>query len=178
MWTKAADVFAPRSGHPHLSASGFPTQSSIHEVLAAMVCGLQLSFWEHATAVTGAMIDLLLFAYIIRCLLEYRIDQNESWLSRCALVYGAGMVNDWAMIGYLPIFIAALVRITGFGVIYNRRLLRRTILWGLAGLCLYLWLPVLHHFSSQGAVGFWVARFFVLFAIYLLTSTYCQVELY
>ena len=86
-----------------------------------MLCGLQLSFWEHATAVTGAMIDLLLFAYVIRCLLEFRIDQDEAWLCRCALVYGAGMANDWAMVGYLPIFIAALVRITGFGVIYNRR---------------------------------------------------------
>jgi len=126
-------------------------------VLAAMICGLQLSFWEHATSVTGAMIDLLLFAYIIRCLLEFRIDQDEAWLSRCACVYGAGMANDWAMIGYLPIFIAALVRITGFGVIYNRRLLRRTVLWGLAGLSLYLWLPVLHSFSWQGAVGFWGA---------------------
>ncbi len=129
----------------------------IPPVLAAIVCGLQLSFWEHATSVTGAMIDLLLFAYIIRCLLEFRIDQDEAWLSRCACVYGAGMANDWAMIGYLPIFIAALVRITGFGVIYNRRLLRRTLLWGLVGLSLYLWLPVLHSFSWQGAVGFWAA---------------------
>ena len=50
----------------------------IPPVLAAMVCGLELSFWVHATAVTGAMIDLLLFAYIIRCLLEYRIDQDEA----------------------------------------------------------------------------------------------------
>ena len=129
----------------------------IPPVLAAMVCGLQLSFWENATAVTGAMIDLLLFAYIIRCLLEFRVDQDEAWLSRCALVYGAGMANDWAMIGYLPVFIAALVRITGFGVIYNRRLLRRTVLWGLAGLSLYLWLPVFHSLSSQETVGFWAA---------------------
>jgi len=129
----------------------------IPPVLAAMVCGLQLSFWEHATAVTGAMIDLLLFAYVIHCLLEYRINQDEAWLSRCAFVYGAGMANDWAMIGYLPVFIAALVRITGFGVIYNRRLLRRTVLWGLAGLGLYLWLPLLHSLSSPGTVGFWAA---------------------
>jgi tetratricopeptide (TPR) repeat protein len=129
----------------------------IPPVLAAMVCGLELSFWVHATAVTGAMIDLLLFAYILRCLLEYRIDQDEAWVSRCALVYGAGMANDWALIGYLPVFIAALVRITGFGVIYNRRLLRRTVVWGLAGLSLYLLLPALHSFSSQESVGFWAA---------------------
>ena len=129
----------------------------IPPVLAAMVCGLELSFWVHATAVTGAMMDLLLFAYIIRCLLEYRIDQDEVWVSRCALVYGAGVANDWALIGYFPVFIAALVRITGFGVIYNRRLLQRTVVWGLAGLSLYLLLPALQSFSSQEAVGFWEA---------------------
>ena len=78
-------------------------------------------------------------------------------MARCALVYGAGMANDWALIGYLPIFIAALVRITGFGVIYNRRMLRRTVLWGLAGLSLYLLLPTVHSFSWPGAVGFWEA---------------------
>ena len=31
-------------------------------VLAALVCGLQLTFWEHATNWTGEMFDLLLFA--------------------------------------------------------------------------------------------------------------------
>ncbi len=67
------------------------------------------------------------------------------------------MANDWAMVGYLPVFIAALVRVTGFNVIYNRRLLTRTVLWGLAGLSLYLLLPVLHSFSSHGEVGFWAA---------------------
>ena len=59
-------------------------------LFAALMCGLQLSFWEHASAATGEMLDLLLFAYIIRCLLEYRIDQRETWLTRSALVYGIG----------------------------------------------------------------------------------------
>ena len=31
------------------------------------------------------MLDLLLFAYVIRCLLEYRINDRESWLLRAVL---------------------------------------------------------------------------------------------
>jgi len=41
------------------------------------------------------MIDLLAFAYVIRCLLEFRLDQKQAWLSRAALVFGAGMANNW-----------------------------------------------------------------------------------
>ena len=67
-------------------------------LLAALICGLQLTFWEDATAAssqsfTGGsneMFDLLLFAYVIRCLLEFRIDRVESWLLRAGWMYLAG----------------------------------------------------------------------------------------
>ncbi|HZR21226.1 MAG TPA: DUF2723 domain-containing protein, partial [Verrucomicrobiae bacterium] len=78
-------------------------------VVAAAVCGLQLSFWENATAASIEMLNLLLFAYVIRCLLEYRIDGRDSWLFRAALVFGAGMANNWAMIGFFPLFLAAVI---------------------------------------------------------------------
>src|SRR3974390_879382 len=45
-------------------------------VLAALVCGLELSFWENATSATGEILDLLAFAYVIRCLLEFRLSLN------------------------------------------------------------------------------------------------------
>src|SRR6267143_683381 len=48
-------------------------------ILAAVVCGLQLTFWENATAASSEMLSLLLFAYVIRNVLEYRIDERESW---------------------------------------------------------------------------------------------------
>src|SRR5439155_25798238 len=53
-------------------------------LLAVIVCGLQLTFWEHATSASGEMLDLLMFAYVIRSLLEFRIDERESWLTRAA----------------------------------------------------------------------------------------------
>jgi len=57
-------------------------------VMAAIVCGLQLTFWENATAASSEMLDLLLFAYVIRNILEYRIDERETWLLRAAFVTG------------------------------------------------------------------------------------------
>src|SRR5213079_1104047 len=41
-------------------------------LFAALVCGLQLSFWEAATDVGEEKQVMHLFAYIVRCLLEYR----------------------------------------------------------------------------------------------------------
>jgi len=56
-------------------------------VLAVLVCGLQLTFWEHATVGSSEMLDLLMFAYVVRCLLEFRIAGRDSWLFRAAFVY-------------------------------------------------------------------------------------------
>jgi tetratricopeptide (TPR) repeat protein len=102
---------------------------------------LQLTFWEHATAMTGEMLGLLVFAYSIRCLLEYRIDGHESWLTRLALVYGLGVTDNWAMIGFFPAFLVALVWIKGRSF-FQARFLIRLCGWGMAGLLLYLLLPL------------------------------------
>src|SRR5437667_2543910 len=124
-------------------------------VLAALVCGLQLTFWEHATAASGEMLNLLLFAYAIRCLLEFRIDERESWLTRAALVYGLGMTNNWAMIGFFPLFLAALVWIRGLSF-FNLGFLGRMFLYGLIGLLPYLLLPVVQSRADISAIPFWI----------------------
>ncbi|MEN9547051.1 MAG: hypothetical protein RLZZ356_1783, partial [Verrucomicrobiota bacterium] len=48
--------------------------------LAAGLLAFQSTFWQHSTAFTGEMIDLLIFAVAIRNLLEYRLDRKESRL--------------------------------------------------------------------------------------------------
>ena len=53
-------------------------------LFAALVCGLQLSFWQHATAGTGEMLNVLLFAFVIRCLLEYRIYHKTTVADPCS----------------------------------------------------------------------------------------------
>jgi tetratricopeptide (TPR) repeat protein len=138
-------------------------------VMAAMVCGLQLTFWEKATAASGGnspvpsnqMLDLLLFAYVIRCLLEFRIDERDSWLTRAALVCGLGMTNDWAMVGFFPVFVIALVWIKRLGF-FNIGFLGRMCLWGLAGLSLFLLLPLFQSLADISRVPFWSALKFNL----------------
>ena len=44
-------------------------------ILAAGLLGFQLTFWEHATVVTGEMVNLFLFAFAARCLAQYRLDE-------------------------------------------------------------------------------------------------------
>jgi tetratricopeptide (TPR) repeat protein len=159
---------------PHDPSYGWRSQSSplatlaprfawMAPVLAVMACGLQSTFWEHATSATGEMIDLLLFAYVIRCLLEFRSDRNDSWLARSAFLYGAGMANNWALFVYLSLFIIAVLRLGFFQSlafsyrIPNVRLLLRLGLWALAGLSLYLLLPGFYSLSSVHHLGFWTA---------------------
>ncbi len=131
-------------------------------IFAAVVCGLQLSFWESATnastsgtlSVSSHMLDVMLLAYVIRCLLEYRIDEREFWLTRAAFVYALGITNDWAMIGFLPLFVVSLVWIKGLGL-FNPQLLTRLFLCALAGLSLYLLQPAYYSLAETGNVPFW-----------------------
>jgi len=88
-------------------------------VLAALVCGLQLSFWEDATVASADMFDLLLFAYAVRCMLEYRITDRESWLLRASLTFGVGMTNNWAMVGFFPAFVVALIWIVALMILFS-----------------------------------------------------------
>jgi tetratricopeptide (TPR) repeat protein len=122
------------------------------------------------------MLDLLLFAYVIRCLLEHRIHEQPSWLDRATLLFGVGMANNWGLIGFLPLFVAALLRtkrLSFFSLSTLRRLeqsqtnslasalsadLRfflRMALLGLAGASLFFLLPLVQAFSPVSSLSFW-----------------------
>lgn len=109
-------------------------------IVAVLVCGLQRTFWEQSIIFTGEMLDLLLFAYCVRCLLEYRVDERNVWLSRLAFVYGIGITNNFAMIAFFPAMLVALVWIKGMRF-FRFDFIARMFLLGLAGLSLYLLLP-------------------------------------
>lgn len=118
-------------------------------LFAAMVCGLQLSFWQHATAGTGEMLNVLLFAFVIRCLLEYRIAHKTRWLTRAVLVYAMGITNNWGMVGFLPLFCVALLW-TARMQLFREGLPLKLALNALVGLSLYLLLPVVAVLSGSG----------------------------
>jgi len=123
-------------------------------LLAVLICGLQLTFWERATNWTGEMFDLLLFAVVIWSLLEYRLDEREWRLYVAMLVYAAGTADDWGMMGLLPLFLVAIVWLRGFDF-FDLRFLGRMFLCGLAGLMFYLLLPLLAVASHKIPVTFW-----------------------
>jgi hypothetical protein len=102
------------------------------------------------------MLDLLLFAYVIRCLLEFRIDERETWLLRANFALGAAITNNWAMLGFFPTFVVALVWIKGLSF-FNLRFLARMSICGVAGLLLYLLLPLLQGVADTSSVPFWPA---------------------
>ena len=120
-------------------------------LLAVLACGLQLTFWEHATAATGEMLDLLLFAAAIWCLLEFRTGREEKWLVRFALACGLGFANNWAMVGFAPFLLGALIWVAGRDL-FNLRLLGKIALWGGAGLLLYVFNPL--NASPEMGFGF------------------------
>jgi len=122
-------------------------------VFATLTCLLQLTFWEHATALTGEMIDLLMFSFAVRALLEYRIVRSEKWLNAFALLYGVSITNNWAMIGYFPLFAVALIWVRGLGQL-SLGFLGRMLLLGALGLALYFLIPFWIVSSYPQASGF------------------------
>jgi len=140
-------------------------------VLATLACGLQMTFWEHAISATGEMLDLLLFAYLVRCLLEYRLDKKRSWLGRAALAWGVAVANNWGMLCFLPCLVLVVI---GFRLLqfFKHESLRTRMSWarcsqflqprlllglgllGLAGLSLFLLLPLVQALSPDPPLSF------------------------
>ena len=125
-------------------------------VFAVLLCGLQRTLWEHAIINMGETVDLLLFAYCVRCVLEYRVDERDAWLNKLAVVYGAAIANNFAMIAFFPALLVAVVWIKGLRF-FRFNFLVRSFLLGLAGLSLYLLLPLVRPGAEGEAVSFWQA---------------------
>ena len=144
-------------------------------VLAVLACGLQITFWENSIQAAGEMLDLLLFAFVVRCLLEFRLNRKQSWLNRFAVVYGLALANDWAMVGFLPFFLVAFLWTRPLGTLNLRflgraarvgwktaapefaadlRLVLRMALLGLAGLSLILVPPLIASLSHARHLEF------------------------
>lgn len=139
-----------RSQHRVETLSGL--EAFLPPLLAVVMCGLNLSFWEHATAGTAEMLGLLMIAYVIRCVLEYRRDHHEIWLLKATFVFSAGLANSWFHWAMAPLFIGAVIAVKGADVL-NRRFLGRIAACVAAGLSLYLFWPIVHSLTS--GLNFW-----------------------
>ncbi len=138
------------------SGYGFLTSwvAWIPPVLAVLLGGLQLTFWQHATSFTGEMLDLLLFAIVIWQLLEYRLDEREGRLFAVAVIYGAGLAESWAFLGFFPLFLTAIIWLKKLEF-FSLRFLGRMVLGGLAGLLFLLVLPLAAKCSSNFSLTLW-----------------------
>jgi tetratricopeptide (TPR) repeat protein len=137
-----------RGGHALLSMR----TAFLPAAFAVLLLGTQLTFWDNAVSGIGDVIDVLVFAFLILCLLEYRISQGGRRLDVFAFVYGAGMANNWALIGFFPCFVLALVWIKRAQFFKWRFVLRMTG-WGALGLLLYGLIPLLGAAAGDGS--FW-----------------------
>ena len=135
---------------------GFLTTGSawFPPLLAVAMLGLQFGFWQNATSFTGESFNILVFAFIIWQLLEFRLDERFGRLYLTTIVYGAGMADNWALTAFLPVFLATIIWLRGFEF-FNVRFLTRMALSGLAGMLLFLLLPTLVKLNPDFSMGFW-----------------------
>ena len=128
-------------------------------LLAVGACGLEINFWQEATAGAGAMLDLLLLAAAIWCLLEYRVARNTRWLNAAAVIWGLGLAQSWVMQLYLPMFVATLMALRGWHF-FRLGFLLRIALFGLAGFSIYALPPLVNGLNPHSVLSFgagWLA---------------------
>ena len=136
---------------------GFMTtkMSWLPPLLAGAVCALHEGFWQNSTNYTAEMVQVLVFAFIIWEILEFRLDERNSRLHWAALAFGAAMADSWAMVGFFPFFVLALIWSKGISF-FQPSFLGRALLCGLAGETLYLLLPLLNVlFHNDPPQSFW-----------------------
>ena len=138
-----------RSDYSILSASS----AWMPPLFASLICGLQLTFWEESTAFTGDILTVFVFAYLIRCVLEFRLLQEDRWLFRLAFVFGFAVPCDWAFIGYLPLFVCAIIWTKGVETFRPAFMLKMMSL-GAIGLSTYALLPLVILYNNPGAGSF------------------------
>ena len=132
---------------------------SLPVLLACAVGGLQFNFWQEATAASGAMLNQLLLAAAIWCLLEYRVAKTARWVNVAALIWGLGMAQSWVMLLNLPLFVAGLIWLRGLNFFRWSFLLRMALL-GLAGFSIYALLPLVNGLNPHSPFQFggaWLA---------------------
>ena len=123
-------------------------------LVAVATVGFQFSFWQHATSFTGETLNLFFFAFILWQLLEYRMDEKENRLFIAAFVYGLSMTENWAMLGFLPVFVMMIIWLRKLEF-FDTRFLTRMAFLGLAGTMLFFLLPLAAKFSGKFPLTVW-----------------------
>lgn len=122
-------------------------------VAAALFAGLQITWWEHATAFTGEMVNLLIFAFCVFAILRFRVATDETadrWLLAVAFLVPFAAVGNWGLTGFLPLFLVAAIWVKGIPF-FEGRFLTRGMLCAAAGLAFILFNPLLQKLHGNPA---------------------------
>jgi tetratricopeptide (TPR) repeat protein len=122
-------------------------------LLAALVGGWQLTFWESATANDGEIINVFLLATVVWQLLEFRLDDRTGRLVLAAFAFGLGMANNVMFLALLPCFVLAVLWIRGLAF-FNLGFLGRMAAAGLAGWLVFFALPLAMSRGAGATGGF------------------------
>ena len=129
-----------------------PWMRNLPTLVACVACGFEFSFWQEATAATGEMLDVLLIATLIWCLLEYRASLKLRWLDAAAVAWGLAAAENAVMFFTLPLFIAALIWLRR-EEFFEGPFLWRMALLGLAGISVYALLPLVNSIAPHSPWG-------------------------
>jgi tetratricopeptide (TPR) repeat protein len=149
-------------------------KSRLPALLAAVVCGMEINFWQSATGGMIEIVQLLPLVIAVWCLLEFRTNNQVRWLYAAVFVWGLGMAENWMMIPTLPLFVAGLVWVRPRNFLEYKFVLRLAG-WGLAGFSIYALLPMVNGLSPNSPWDFGSAWLYSLKATkHLVLGVYLQ----
>jgi len=145
-------VESPLLSRPQLGKARFIW---IGQVIGAGLLGVQLSFWLNASSDTGFMVNVLVLAAVIYCIVRAAAEKHYyGWFYRSAFLMGIAMANYWGAIGYLPLYLVAVfwIRKVGF---FRPRFLLRMAGYGLLGVSFLAFLPLVNAIFGATETSLW-----------------------
>lgn len=122
-------------------------------IVGTLIFSFQLTIWERSTAFTVEIINTALFSVIVWGIIRSRIDQSNQRLSLVALLIGISLANDGGTIGFLPFYIAGIVWVKKKDIL-SYHFAVGSIIAFVAGLSLYLLVPIIHPYNGIDGVSY------------------------
>lgn len=117
------------------------TRSRLSALAASLALAFSHEFWEQAVVAEVYALNALLIALCIHLLWHWRNTRRDCWLCVFGLVYGLSLANHNTMVLLGPVFMGYVLWADGFQP-SRWRIYSSVLLFALAGLLVYLYLPL------------------------------------
>jgi tetratricopeptide (TPR) repeat protein len=137
-----------------VSESIDPIALAVSSISAGLFLAFSRTLWAYATIAEvytlNSLLILTIFLFIFRwrrLTIEHRArkedrDRSDRWLYAAAIVFGLGLGVHHVTVGLMLPALGALVLATEGVAFYKSRRLAYAALWALAGLSIYVYLPI------------------------------------